>query len=145
MLCERQTNGTQGAVPGDCVRSCPTLSVTALLTLFARWHAAHQSAWGRRPSPTDRLWTLPVESPQTARTISTWFAYVLGVHLDCCRPFNTTILTFGPEAIQRALHWTFRSCTSECGAAAPLAVVPCGSTSTWISSPLKGTLASLGG
>ena len=79
---ERRTKGSRGSVPGERVRSCPTLGVPALPALFARWHDAHQSAWARRPSPDAHFWTLPGESAPTARTISTWFATLLGAHPD---------------------------------------------------------------
>ena len=79
---ERRTKGSRGAVPGERVRSCPTLGVPSLPALFARWHAAHQSAWASRPSPDAHFWALPGEAAPTARTISTWFATLLGAHPD---------------------------------------------------------------
>ena len=79
---ERRTKGTRGSVPGERVRSCPTLGVPRLPTLFARWQEAHHAAWSRHCPSEAHFWSLPGESAPSARTISTWFSSLLGAHPD---------------------------------------------------------------
>ena len=61
------------------------------------------------------------------------------------RPFNTTTMTFAPEALWCVLDERFESHTFEHGAADLLAGVPSRNALTWISSPPKGTSTSLDG